>query len=105
MKLNTKKAREQHASALRDATIKYIEHGVKAWLRDRLDLDMWDMTTKDAYDLGCIVGMIEDDQICEAFEKASNLDTAVRDEIPTDTWNWLANARQERLRNIDEMMA
>ena len=105
MKLNTKKARGFHANMLRAATIEYIEDGVDSWLRKRCDLEMWDVTTKDAYDLGCIVGLIEDDQIDAAFGKASYLDTLVRDVIPKDTWNWLALARQERLRNIDEMTA
>ena len=93
---NDKLTRSCRASALRDATINYIEDGVKTWLRsETVELDMWDVTVKDAYDLGCVIALIEQDQISEAFEKAGELDTLVRDVIPRDVWNWMALVRQE----------
>lgn len=98
---NDKLIRSCRASALRDATMNYIEGGVKTWLRGGkdgdvpVDLDMWDMTIKDAYDLGCVIALIEENKVSEAFEKASDLDTAVRDEIPKDVWNWMSLVRQE----------
>ena len=96
---NNKDVRKGHATALRDATMKYIEHGVKHWLREKQALDMWEMTTTDAYDLGCVIALIEENEISQEFEKASDLDTAVRDEIPKDVWNWMAFVRQEQLAN------
>ena len=104
MKDEREMIRQCRASELRDATMTYIEDGVKTWLRGGkdgdvpIDLGMWDVTIKDAYDLGCIIALIEENKVGEAFEKASDLDTLVRDEIPKDVWNWMAMVRQEELK-------
>ena len=39
----------------------------------------------------CFVNLIEEGEISLAFESASGLDTAVRDVIPTEVWNWMSN--------------
>ena len=102
---NDRLARSTRASALRDATMNYIEDGVKTWLRGGRDgevpvnLEMWDVTVKDAYDLGCVIALIEENEISEAFEKACDLDTLVRDVVPRDVWNWMSLVRQEQLAN------
>ena len=95
---NNKLVRSCHASALRDSTMNMIEDGVKTWLRgENVQLDMWDMTIKDAYGLGCIISLIEENKVGEAFEYAGDLDTAVRDVIPIGVWNWMSLVRQEEL--------
>jgi hypothetical protein len=99
--VNDEKIRSCRVSALRDATMNMIQEGVEAWLRGGKDgdipiqLDMWDMTIKDAYDLGCVIALIEENKVSQAFEKASDLDTAVRDVIPVDVWNWMSLVKQE----------
>ena len=73
-----------------------IEDGVKTWLRGgKVQLDMWEMVTTDAYDLGCVISLIDQKLVGEAFEKACELDTAVRDVIPKGVWNWMSLVRQE----------
>jgi len=72
-----------------------IDEGCKHWLRNELNVEMWEMTVNDADDLIGVVDLIEMDQISAAFEKANDLDTAVRDIIPTEVWNWMAMVRQE----------
>jgi len=95
---NDRLTRSCRASALRDATMTYIEDGVKTWLRgEEVQLDMWDMTIKDAYGLGCVIALIEENKVGEAFEYAGDLDTAVRDVIPIGVWNWMSLVRQEEL--------
>ena len=97
---NNKLTRSCRASYLRDCTLNYIAAGVKTWLRgEKVELDMWDVTVKDAYDLGCIIALIEENKVSEAFEKANDLDTLVRDVIPRDVWNWMSFVRQDELKN------
>jgi hypothetical protein len=90
------------ASELRDATMAYIEDGVKTWLRGGkdgdvpIDLEMWDVTIKDAYDLGCIIALIEQDKLAEAWNSVVELDTLVRDVIPTNVYDWLHSEADDR---------
>jgi hypothetical protein len=44
---------------------------------------------EDAKDYNAIADLIEQDKIVEAWEKASGLDTAARDEIPQRLYDWL----------------
>jgi len=100
---NNKHIRAVHISALRNATMAMIEDGVKTWLRGGengdvpVQLDMWEMVTTDAYDLGCVISLIDQKLVGEAFERACELDTAVRDVIPVGVWNWMSLVRQEEL--------
>jgi hypothetical protein len=95
---NNKHIRSVHTHALKAATMTYIDDGVKTWLRgENVELDMWDMTIKDAYGLGCVIALIEENKVGEAFEYAGDLDTAVRDVIPVGVWNWMSLVRQEEL--------
>ena len=66
-------------------------HGAKNWLGTSINREMWDMTTRDTEDLICIHNLIKEGEISLAFESASGLDTAVRDVIPTEVWNWMSN--------------
>ena len=69
-----------------------VTEGAKHWLRDKIDLEMWNMTVADTNDLATVTDLIKHSTISEAFEKACSLDTAVRDVIPTEVWNWMAKA-------------
>tara|TARA_Y100000310_G_scaffold269351_1_gene282487 strand:- start:920 stop:1282 length:363 start_codon:yes stop_codon:yes gene_type:complete len=98
---NDEMVRSCRASALRDATMNMIQEGVQTWLRGGkngdvpVQLDMWEMVTTDAFNLGEVIALIEQNEVSRAFERAGELDTAVRDEIPKDVWNWMALVRQE----------
>ena len=107
MKDDKRELRQCHTSALKDSTMAYIEDGVKTWLRGpKVDLHMWDVTTKDAYDLGCIIGLIEDDKLEEAWNSVVELDTLVRDVIPSKVYGWLHNEafarRDEHWARLDD---
>jgi hypothetical protein len=121
------KTRQEMGQELREAIVKYINHGAVTWLRKspQPDLGMWDMTVSDSDDLIAIAGLIEgrsDESYSEsnkesaqrpvntkgwtasagkdieqAFKAACDLDTAVRDEIPRDVWNWMSFVAQEEL--------
>ena len=76
----------------------YINDGAKNWLnRSEPDLEMWDVTLSDAEDLRIVHTEIDKDNIPYAFSHACDLDTAVRDVIPTEVWNWMSMVRQEEL--------
>jgi hypothetical protein len=119
------KTRQEMGQKLREAIVDYINEGAKFWLRDKQDLEMWDTVINDADDLIAIAGMIDtrtDESYSEsnkesaqrpvntkgwtasagkdieqAFKAACDLDTAVRDEIPRDVWNWMSFVAQEEL--------
>ena len=84
------------AQLIRDEMVVYIQEGAKNWLGGGSDgerpimEDMWDMTINDAEDLRIVHTRIDRDEIPFAFNKACDLDTAVRDVIPTKVWNWMA---------------
>ena len=83
---------------LRMEIAKNVNDGVRHWLRDKLDVEMWEMVVNDTNDLIEVIDRLERAEIGFAFEKASDLDTAVRDVIPTEVWNWMANVRQEEIK-------
>ena len=115
--------RQKMGQELRDAIVDYINEGAKFWLRDKQDLEMWDVTIKDANDLVCIAEMIDstsdesyeerrqecaqrpantkgwtvsaENDIQQAFMAACDLDTLVRDVFPKDVWNWMSFVAQE----------
>ena len=93
-----KETRDRMCWLLRMEIGKNVKEASKSWLTDRIDREMWDMTVNDTEDLICVHNLIEEneDLISLAFESASNLDTAVRDVIPTEVWNWMAKARAEK---------
>ena len=86
-----KETRDRMCWLLRREIADYAVHGAKNWLGTSINREMWEMTTKDIEDLICIHNLIKDDEISLAFESASGLETAVRDEIPSEVWNWMSN--------------
>ena len=89
-----KETRDRMCWLLRREIANYAVHGAKTWLGSSIgtiDREMWEMTTSDTEDLICVHNLIKDNEIALAFESASGLETAVRDEIPTEVWNWMSN--------------
>ena len=86
-----KETRDRMCWLLRREIANYAARGAKTWLGECIDREMWEMTTRDTEDLICIHNLIKDNEISLAFESASGLETAVRDEIPTEVWNWMSN--------------
>ena len=76
---------------LRKEIGKNAESSARFWLGEKLDREMWDVTVNDTEDLICIHNLVKEGEISLAFESASGLDTAVRDVIPTEVWNWMSN--------------
>ena len=75
---------------LRMEIAKNAQSGAKHWLGEKIDREMWEMYVTDTEDLICVHNLIEEGEIPLAFESASNLDTAVRDVIPKEVWNWMS---------------
>jgi hypothetical protein len=92
---NNKETRERMVWLLRMKIAENVNEGVKHWLRDKIDLTMWDMTVTDTDDLIGVAHHIEMDRTSAAFEKANDLDTAVRDVIPTEVWNWMSKVHAD----------
>ena len=83
--------RTQMADLIRDAMVEYIQDGARLALGTGTpDVQQWDMIVNDAEDLRIVHTRIDRDEIPFAFNKASDLDTAVRDVIPQKVWNWMA---------------
>ena len=112
--------RREMGQQLRDAIVEYINHGAKTWLgggedhTEPIQPDMWDMVKTDADDLVVIASLIDSRKdedynysqrrelnekdwdfsaakdVQQAFMAASDLDTAVRDVIPVEVWNWMS---------------
>jgi hypothetical protein len=83
--------RTQMADLIRDEMVTYIQEGARRTLGEGTpDVGQWDMIVNDADDLRIVHSRIDRDEIPFAFNKASNLDTAVRDVIPQKVWNWMA---------------
>ena len=83
--------RAQMADMIRDAMVEYIQIGARRSLGEGTpDVEQWDMIVNDAEDLRIVHTRIDRDEIPFAFNKASDLDTAVRDVIPQKVWNWMA---------------
>jgi hypothetical protein len=77
------------ADELRAAMINYLEEGVKSWLRERQDLQMWDMIVTDVHDLGVVLNYLEEGDFKKAWFEASMLETVPREEIPPLVWKFL----------------
>ena len=92
---NDKETRNRMIWLLRMDIAKNVNDGVRHWLRDTINLEMWELTVNDTDDLISVVDLIEKDEVSAAFEKASYLDTAVRDVIPKEVWNWMSLTRQD----------
>ena len=86
-----KETTDRMAWLLRKEIGKNAESSARFWLGEKLDREMWDVTVNDTEDLICIHNLVKEGEISLAFESASNLDTAVRDVIPTEVWNWMSN--------------
>ena len=86
-----KETTDRMAWLLRREIAENAVHGAKNWLGTTIDRKMWDMYVSDTDDLIWIPGLIKEGEGPLAFESASNLDTAVRDVIPTEVWNWMSN--------------
>ena len=84
-----KETRDRMCWLLRREISKNIESGAKHWLGEKIDREMWDMFVQDTDDLVCVHNLIKDNEIALAFESASGLETAVRDVIPTEVWDWM----------------
>ena len=83
--------RDEMAQLVRDELLLYINNGARHWLNGKEpNLKMWDVVISDSEDLRDIHYAIDKNEVPRAFEKASRLDTAVRDVIPTKVWNWMA---------------
>ena len=79
------------AQLIRDAMVDYIQIGARQSLGEGTpDVEQWDMIVNDADDLRIVHTRIDRDEIPFAFNKACDLDTAVRDVIPTKVWNWMS---------------
>ena len=114
------KTRQKMALQLRESIVKYINDGAVSWLRrNDPDMQMWEMTVNDSEDLIVIASLLDGrtdesydkpqlraqneplwscsagKDIEQAFRAACDLDTAVRDEIPKDVWNWMSFVSQE----------
>ena len=86
-----KETTDRMAWLLRTEIAENAVHGAKNWLGTTIDRKMWGMYVNDTEDLICVHNLIKEGNISLAFESASNLDTAVRDVIPTEVWNWMSN--------------
>ena len=86
-----KETTDRMAYLLRREIAENAAYGAKNWLGLKVDRKMWDMYVSDTDDLLWIHYLIKEGNISLAFETASDLDTAVRDVIPTEVWNWMSN--------------
>ena len=86
-----KETRDRMCWLLRREIAANAAHGAKNWLGEEINRGMWMMYVSDTEDLICVHNLIKDNEISLAFESASGLETAVRDEIPTEVWNWMSN--------------
>ena len=97
-----KETRDRMCWLLRKEIADYAVHGAKNWLGTSINRELWEMTIKDTEDLICIHNLIKDNEISLAFESASGLETAVRDEIPTEVWNWMSNVWAGNEESVEE---
>ena len=86
-----KETRDRMCWLLRREIAENAVHGAKNWLGTSINRGMWMMYVSDTEDLICVHQLIKDNEIPLAFESASGLETAVRDVIPTEVWNWMSN--------------
>ena len=92
--MNEMEVRLEMAEKLSASMTEYFNDGMKNWLLKRSDVEMYDVHLKDLDDLGIVLFFLanEDEElgVTLAFEKACELDTAVRDVIPVEVWNWMS---------------
>ena len=86
-----KETRDRMCWLLRREIAANAADGAKYWLGEEINRGMWMMYVSDTEDLICVHQLIKDNEIPLAFESASGLETAVRDVIPTEVWNWMSN--------------
>ena len=86
-----KETRDRMCWLLRKEIGKNAESAARYWLGEKMDREMWNVYVQDTEDLICIHNLVKEGEISLAFETASDLDTAVRDVIPTEVWNWMSN--------------
>ena len=86
-----KETRDRMCWLLRREIAENAADGAKNWLGEEINRGMWMMYVSDTEDLICVHNLIKDNEISLAFESASGLETAVRDVIPTEVWNWMSN--------------
>jgi hypothetical protein len=55
-------------------------------LYEDTDQSMWDVHQDDVADLLCVQLSLDEGDVVGAYRTASKLDTAIRDEIPSDVW-------------------
>ena len=55
-------------------------------LYEDTDQSMWDVHRDDVADLLCVQSSLDEGDVEGAYRIASKLDTAIRDEIPSDVW-------------------
>lgn len=74
---------------MKEASEKYLKYWQVAWKGEKEYLENLRISYKDAADLFCIGQYLEEDNFEKARKLAWNLDTAVREEIPDDVWDYL----------------
>ena len=90
-----KDTRDRMCWLLRREISKNAELGAKNWLGTSINREMWNIICRDTEDLICIHNLIKEGEVSLAFESASELDTAVRDVISKEVWNWMAKVNAE----------
>ena len=91
-----KETRDRMCWLLRREIAQNAQDGAKHWLGEnsvygKINREMWNMYVNDTEDLICVHNLIREGEISLAFESASGLDSAVRDVIPTEVWNWMSS--------------
>ena len=66
-----------------------FKQSIKAWKHNKQTMDIKDVYAKDRKDLMQVYKYIEKKEYDKAYDKAYWLDTVVRDQIPTDIYNFL----------------
>lgn len=74
---------------MKEASEKYLKYWQTAWKGEKEYLENLRISYKDAADLFCIGHYLEEDNFWAAAKLANSLDTAVREEIPDDVWDYL----------------
>lgn len=75
-----------HADFLIERTNEYVRRGVSHFHGDP---EMVEMFRRDQLDYRVIAKMIRDGDLSSAYERACQMDTAARDEIPVSVWMWM----------------
>ena len=81
-----KAERQKHAKTLRDFAKDYLAHGLREY---RGEPDMVRMIRGDAADYRKIAALILAGKINEAGIRAQSMDTAPRENIPQEVWDFI----------------